>query len=104
IAWRKVADADDERAHQLLGGVIRDLRARPFRAELAEIDAHLPRRISCLRKRLHLDDPSDAQVQAGEVVVAGVGGGSIAGHCRRPNSVVMAGLVPAISTRDALPI
>src|SRR5262249_29880247 len=38
-----------------------------------EIETHLPRRIACLRKRLHLDDTADPQIQALELCIAGKG-------------------------------
>src|SRR5690606_20282781 len=75
VARRKVADADDLRADQLVRAVIGDLRARPFLAERAEVDAHFPRRLASLRERPDLEQTPDAQLDAGEVVIGDGGWG-----------------------------
>ncbi len=56
VARRKIDDAYHHRADELFGAVVGDLRARPFVAERAEIDAHLPGWVARLGEGLDRHD------------------------------------------------
>jgi hypothetical protein len=67
---RKIHDRRHQSADQVIWTVMRcNLGARPLKAnERPEIDLQFIGRLSCLRKRLDLDDPADADIDGQELV------------------------------------
>ena len=69
VLGSEIADADNQRPHQVFRAIMGDLGTRPHRPIRADVHPYLVGRLPRLRKRLDFEDSPDANIEAVEAIV-----------------------------------